>query len=183
MENENGKEFDMPSGAKLYVSVAEWGKVKPLHDALARALIGSGVSAPEVAAVLKGIAGKFALPGAEADEAASKEEQITVLAVLARKALEIASSKDLESAIFACAEAALYKPDGTSDTAVQFKANALGYGVFDHPKCRDRARGDYYEICQAVVEVQCLPFAKALISMFVAHVGKSAATQPLSTTA
>jgi hypothetical protein len=161
-ENPNGKEFAMPSGAVLYVSIAEWGKVKPLHDALARALIGSGINANEIAAVLKGLQARLGLPGAE-DPKANKAEQITVLAV------------------FACAEAATYSFDGTPEAKVQFKLAALGYGVFDNPKCRLQARSDYYEICNAVVEVNCLPFAKALYSMFTAHVGKSADTQKSTT--
>ena len=37
----------------LYVSSAEWGKVKPLQDALARAIIGSGINVPEVGAFLR----------------------------------------------------------------------------------------------------------------------------------
>ena len=174
MESENGKEFALPSGAKLYVSVAEWGKVKPLHDAVARALIGSGVSAPEVAAVVKTVRDRLA-PGGD-DAKASKEEQVTLLAVLARKALEVASNQELERAIFACAEAAYYRPDGTDKLSVQFSFKALGYGVFDHPACRLSARGDYYDICEAVVEVNLLPFATALLSKFLGHMGRSADT-------
>lgn len=177
---ENGKEYDMPSGAKLYVSVAEWGKVKALHDALARAMIGSGVSAPEVAALMSTLQKKFSLPGAQ-PQAVGGAEPLIVMATLTRKALEMASSKELEAAIFACAEAAVYRVDGTPESSVQFKVGALGYGVFDNARCRDGARGDYYEICQAIVETNLLPFAKALRSMFAAHVGRSADSQPSNT--
>jgi hypothetical protein len=175
---ENGQEFEMPSKAKLYVSIAEWDKVKALHDALAKELNGQGVSPAEVAAVLrtaKSYASK--LPGAAPagpDDGDGGAEKLTLLALLASKGLAVASSKEIETAIFACAEKAVYKHDGTVESSVPFKLNVPGYNVFDNPKCRDKARLDFYEICNAVAEVNLRPFGEALFSMFMARMGKSA---------
>ena len=180
MENENGKLYDLPSGAKLYVSVAEWGKVKTLHDALARAAIGGGISPMEVAVVMKTVLAKT-LTTAAGEGAVGEDDRLTTLAVLARKLLEMGSSKELEDAIFACAEAAFYRPDGTDKLSLQFKASALGRGVFDNLACRDMSRGDYYDICEAICEVNLHPFGLALLSRFSAHVGKSGATQKSNT--
>ncbi len=174
---ENGKSYPMPSGASLLVTVANWGETKALHDALARAVNGSGVTAAEAAGFMKGLQARAST---EAAKGSSKEDpeaaavKLEVLAVLARKALEIGSSRELEQAIFVCAEKCLYKPDGTMKTAVQFKRDAAGYGVFDQPSCRDGARKDYYAICAAIVEENLRPFGEALFSAFTAHAEKRA---------
>lgn len=175
MENANGKEYDLPSGAKLYVSIGPWGQVKPLHDAVARVLIGSGISPAEVAALVRVARTKLGDVAAKPTD----DEQLTILSVLARKALEVGGSKELEDAIFACMEKCIYRPD--ENLNFQFKVGAPGYGVFDQPSCRDRARGDYYEICMAVVEENLRPFGQALFSMFMAHAGKRADTRESNT--
>ncbi len=98
-----------------------------------------------------------------------------------RKALEFSSSKALQKAIFKVAEKAVYKADGTSATAAQFKFNAMGYGVFDNPLTRDKAREDYLDICRVLLEENLRPFGKAIFSMFEAHVERIANTQKSST--
>ena len=175
-ENENGREVKLASGASIYISVAPWREAKQLQDALARALNGGGITPGEVAAVFKLLEFRAAPAAVEKPEeaAAKAAEKIATVAALTRKALELASDAALERAIFACAERSLYRFDGTAESSVQFKLNAPGYGVFDDPRCRDRARGDYYAICEAVVEENLRPFAQALFSMFMARLGKSA---------
>ena len=180
MDNANGKEYKLPSGASLYVSIGPWGSVKPLHDAVARAAIGSGITRDEVAAILKAVQFKLA-PAPDPKAKLKADEQLTVLSVLARKILEVGSSKELETAIFTAAEKCIYRADGSPESSVQFKFSAPGYGVFDHPNCRDRARGDYYEICASIVEENLRPFAEALYSALLALAGKSADTQASNT--
>lgn len=173
---ENGKDYEMPSGAKLYVSSTEFGKVKALHDALARALNGTGISPSEAAAVIKAMqlhAAKMAATET-AEDPRAEGERLLVLATLARKLLELGSHRELEQAIFSCAEAAIYKADGTAKTSVRFDTKVVGYGLFDNPQYRLQARGDYYDICTAVVEENLRPFGLALYSALLAHAGKSA---------
>lgn len=180
-ENENGREIPLSSGASLYVSIADWQEAKALQDALARALVSGGLTAVEVAAVFKAAQFRAVSAPGQKDQGMGTAEKLDVVAALTRKALELVSNKELERAIFACAEKAIYRADGTPKSSVQFKLNAAGYGVFDNPICRDKARGDYYEICSTVVEENLRPFAKALSSMFAAHVEKIAAS-PASNT-
>ena len=99
------------------------------------------------------------------------------LNVIVDKILALATSGQFKIALFACAETAVYRPDGTESSSIQFKMGTPGYGVFDNPDCMIQAREDFYEICRAVVEENLRPFGKALFSMFMAHMGKSANTQ------
>lgn len=162
---ENGKEYDMPSGAKLYVSVSSYERVMALHDALAGELRGKGLGALDVVAVQKAIRG-------------DDEEGLNVLV---DKAIALAASKEFKAALFACAEKAVYRHDGSVESSVQFKLDVPGYNVFDNPKCRDTARGDFYAIARAITEENLRPFAKALFSMFEAHVAKRADIQKSNT--
>ena len=76
-------------------------------------------------------------------------------------AMTVASSEPVEQAFFKCAERALYKPDGTDQTA-QKVAPAL----FDDPKYGDAARREYQEIFSKVAEVNVKPFMQALFSVY-----------------
>lgn len=172
----NGKEYRMPSGAVLLVSVSEYEKVMDLHDALGAELRGNGLGALDVskiqktfeAARLKRIA---AAAGAPLEDDGSGDEGLNVIV---DKILALASSRVVKHALFACAEKAVYRPDGSEGSSIQFQLGAPGYGVFDNPKCLAQARGDFYEICKAIAEENLRPFGKALFSMFMAHVGSSA---------
>lgn len=157
---ENGKEFDLPSGAKLYVSVSAYEQVMALHDALASELRGKGVGALDIVEIQK----------------ARRGESEDGLNVLVDKGLALAASREVKDAVFACAAQAVYRPDGTEATSV-----TVSKALFDHPQYRFQAREDFYAILTSVAEVNLGPFVKALFSMFAAHVGKRADTQKSST--
>lgn len=180
---QNGKQYDLPSGAKLFVSVAEYEKVMALHDALADALRGGGAGSLDVVKIQKAIeatrqkrmaeaAGKPHDDGGDADEG---------LNIIVDKVLAVAGSARVKAAIFACSDSAVYMPDGTEMTSVQFQPGTPGYGVFDNQKCLTRAREDFYDIAKAIAEENLRPFGKALFSMFMAHVESSADTQGSNT--
>jgi hypothetical protein len=175
-ENANGRLFDMPSGAKLYVSIAAYDDVMDLHDALATELRGKGLGSLDVAAVWKTVQAAKASKERPEDESDGAAEAAG-LNVLADKVLAVGASKEFKAAVFKCAEKAVYRPDGELASSIPFRVGQLGYGVFDNPKCRDQAREDFYAIIQAIVEENLRPFGKALFSMFTAHVARSAAFQ------
>ena len=166
---EKGKEFKLPSGATIYVSVSPYEQVIALHDALGAELRGHGVGALDVGKIQKAIEEKR-----KGEESDGGDEGLNVIV---DKILALATSGQFKIALFACAEKAVYRPDGTESSSIQFKIGTPGYGVFDNPDCMIQAREDFYEICRAVVEENLRPFGKALFSMFMAHMGKSANTQ------
>lgn len=157
---ENGQEFSLPSGAKLYVGIASFAHAKALHDAVMSELRGKGVASLDVVEIQQAISGK------------SQEG----LNVIVDKMLAIAASKEIESAIFACADSALYMVDGSQESSVK-----VSRAIFDDPKTRDSARDDFYQISAKVAEVNLRPFFKALFSMFKDHVERSAAAQKSNT--
>lgn len=160
-----GKWYDMPSGAKLYVCMSNYENLIALHDALFNELRGKGVGNLDLVAIQKAISG-------EGEEG---------LNVVADKIMALMASRDFKAALFACAEKAVYCPDGAVESAVPFRLNAAGYNVFDNPKCREKALGDFYDIAKAIGEENLRPFAKALSSMFAALVAKRADTQKSTT--
>lgn len=162
---DKGKAFDMPSGAKFFVSVSSYELVMTLHDALANELRGKGIGQLDIVEIQKAI---------------RKESQVG-LNVLADKALGLAASKELKAAIFACGAKGVYKPDGTDASSIQLDPAVPGYGIFDNPKCLESAREDFYAICSAICEVNLRPFAKALSSLLSAHVGRVESTQGSNT--
>lgn len=180
-ENANGREFPMPSGAVLYVSIAPYDDVMVLHDALANELRGRGVGGLDVAAVWKTVqAARAAKTGDEAGEDADAEGAAG-LNVLADKVLALGGSREFKAAVFLCAEKAVYRPTGELASSLRFQRGVPGYGVFDNPVCRDRAREDFYAIVRGVVEENLRPFGKALFSMFGGLVENSAESQKSNT--
>lgn len=180
---EKGKEFALTSGATLYVSVSPYEKVIDLHDALCAELRGRGVGSLDVGKIQKAFeAGRKARIAAAAGLPAEENNEADEgLNVIVDKFLALASSKEFKQAVFACAEKAVYRPDGTEASSVQFKLGTPGYGVFDNPTCMEQARADFYDIVKAVVEENLRPFGKALFSMFLAHMGSSADSRKSST--
>ena len=153
---ENGQEFDLPSGAKLYISVASFAQIKALHDAVCTELRGKGVGSLDIVSIQKTMAG-------------SSDQGLNVLA---DKFMGLAASKDVEMTVFSCAEKAVYRPDGTESSSV-----GVTRGLFDDPRTRDQARKDYYGIMINVAQVNLRPFIEALSSMFAARVDLSADSQ------
>ncbi len=180
---EKGREFTLPSGAKMLVSVASYADVIALHDALGAELRGRGLGTLDVAKIKKTfeVAGKkreAAAIGAQFIETTEGDEGLNVIV---DKLLGVISSKEVKDALFACAEHAVYMPTGDMESAIQFCVGAPGYGVFDNPKCMTQAREDFYEICRAIGEENLRPFGKALFSLFTALVGSSADIQGSNT--
>lgn len=182
---ESGKHYQLTSGAKLFVSVSEYEKVMALHDALVAELRGQGAGALDIAKIQKAIdytaakrlaeaAGqKFDENNAEADDGMN---------ALLDKVLAVIGSPRVKACLFACAEKAVYYPNGSEESAVPFKLGTPGYGVFDNPSCLSRAREDFYDICRAIAEENLRPFGKALFSMFMGHVGKRADSRESTST-
>lgn len=181
-ENANGKEFPMPSGATLYVSIADYDSVMDLHDALANELRGKGMGGLDVAAVWRSVQKVKAARDAGAQPFEDEgDDGAAGLNVLMDKFLALGASKEFKAAVFKCAERAVYRFDGSLASSIQFKFGTPGYGVFDDPRCRDTSRGDFYAIVKAVVEENLRPFGAALLSMFAAHMVASAASQKSNT--
>lgn len=153
---EKGEECDLPSGAKLYVSVSSWENIKALHDAVANELRGKGLGSLDLVEIQKAMAG-------------DGEQGLNVVA---DKMLGLIASKEVTAALFACAEKALYQPDGSLESSVPVTPR-----LFDHPQYLAAAREDYYEICKKVAGVNLRPFMKALSSMLKALAAKSAEPQ------
>lgn len=175
---EKGKHYKMASGAQLFVSVSEYEKVIALHDALIAELRGGGVGGLDIAAIQKAFDAEqsrraAAAAGTPFDDDGSANAGHNAIV---DKILGVAASKSVKSALFACAEKAVYMPNGNETSSIQFQLGSPGYGVFDNPKCLTQAREDYYDICRAIAEENLRPFAKALFSMFMAHMASSADT-------
>lgn len=80
-------------------------------------------------------------------------------AELASVLMPVASSPEVETAFFKCAERALYKPDGTDASMVKVTP-----ALFDDGVLRDQVRDDYYAIFVKVAEANIKPFILALFS-------------------
>jgi hypothetical protein len=177
------KEYRLPSGASILVSMSSYEKVIALHDALGAELRGNGLGALDVSKIQKSLeaqrrARAAAAAGVEVEAGTEGDEGLNAIV---DKVIAVATSKAFKDALFACAESAVYRPDGTEATSIRFALGTPGYGVFDNPACRVQAREDFYDICKAIAEENLRPFGKALFSMFMAHVGKRADTPPSPT--
>jgi len=156
---EQGQTFDMPSGAKLFVSLAPFGQAKALHDAVLGELRGKGVGSLDIQAL------RDALGGGDGAEARN---------LLMDKAMGLVSSKAVEQSLFACAEKAVYRPDGSEESS-----RKVSPALFDDAQIREQARADYYMICWSVAKANLQPFIKALFSALLAHVDRSAKSPEL----
>ena len=167
----------------LFVSVSPYDRAMALHDALGAELRGNGLGSLDIGKIQKTVeSGRKARVAAAAGIAFEPDEDADGgLNVIVDNILAIATSKAFKDALFACAEKAVYRPDGTEASSIQFKLGTPGYGVFDNPACQTQAREDFYDICKAIAEENLRPFGKALFSAFMAHVGKSADSQPSPT--
>lgn len=152
-----GEEFDLPSGAKLFVSISPYEQVMALHDALANEMRGKGLGALDVVEVQKVL----------------RKEGEAGLNIIVDKVLAMAASREIKDAVFACAAKAVYRPHGTVESSIPVTRTLFDNGKLD----LEKVRGDFYAIAARIIEVNLRPFAKALFSLYLAHVGKSADTQ------
>lgn len=146
------QEFDLPSGARLTISVAPFLDAKHLHDAILKALKGGGIAELDLSKLKDFKAGGAAVN------------------MIAEKALAMASSPEVEAAVFKCGERALYTPAGSSTPMKVSK------GMFDDGELGIKAREDYYLIAVRIIEVNFMPFLAPIFSALKAPDAKKVGT-------
>lgn len=158
MENQGGgREFALSSGAVLLVSMASFQDAKRLHNEVLRALRGTGAGELDLAALKDAFStGKFKDGG-------------DAVNMVVDRVMTLAASDEVQAAIFACAKTAVYKPDNAMIKVTP--------AMFDDVQFGERARGDFYQICMKVMEVNLSPFFKAIFSSFGAAAGRKVAAQ------
>ena len=139
---DENNEFKMDSGAVMLVTMASFEDAKELHDAVVRSFLAAG----------------------------GQEKDLTNMETL-KLILVSGANKEVERALFKCADRAIYKADGTDESAVK-----VNRGLFDLPKIGLQARAEYYPICMNIVEVNLKPFYLALFSLLKTFRAKPADT-------
>ena len=140
---EQSKMFDLPSGARLAVTVA------PFQDAMALL--------KECLKTLKGAS--FSKEDLGLDMAQVAKSPLSVAGILDR-VVAFATSDGVEAALFRCFERATWSPPGWPEGQAGLKVSKA---LFDNAEHGTVAREDYAQIAARVVEVNCAPFlAKAL---------------------
>ena len=130
-----GKEFTMPSGAKLHVSMAPFEDADELKNAILKA-----AKDLKMTEDILGI------------EMSTLAQDAGALTQLMGTLINAATSPDIKQAVFRCAARASYDKRKVD--------NAL----FDDPELGEKAREDYYAICMKIAEVNVLPFFKKVFS-------------------
>lgn len=137
MANTGTKKFTLKSGKELVVTLSDFETADELKNAIFRELrglkldksiMGEEIGELDLAGLMKG-AGNPAL-----------------LSLLIDKALQLGSSKDVKAALFACFDKATYA------------GARLSAELFDDPSLGESLRGDYFEVCVKVTEVNVGPF-------------------------
>lgn len=133
-------DITLPSGAKLKITVAPFGDAHALLKAILKAVKGLNLS-PESLGVDMSLEGLRTAPP-------------SFLSQIIEKVLSIATSDEVEQALFKCCERSVYQ--GVRVTRE----------IFDDPKIGTQAREDYYQIAFKVIEANCKPFFKGAFSGF-----------------
>ena len=140
---EQSKKFDLPSGAKLAVTMAPFADSMELTKEVLRSVQGSKFSPEDMSRDFKSV----------------YEAAVLVPAFL-DKVISLATSDKSLAASFQCAKRALYIP---KDSPVGFPGLPVNTELFDDPEHALSAREDLAQILWAIAEVNCKPFlAKAL---------------------
>ena len=135
MDNKQGKEFTMPSGAKLHVSMASFEDADTLKNAILQAANGLKVTQE--------------ILGIDMAKLSSDPDALTqMLGTL----ISAATSPTIKNAMFRCAARASYDN------------RKIDNALFDDPEVGEKAREDYYAICMRIAEVNVLPFFKKVLS-------------------
>ncbi len=130
-----GKEFMMPSGAKLHVSMAPFEDADELKNAILKSANGLKVTQE--------------ILGIDMSKLASDPGALTqVMGTL----INAATSPAIKDAVFRCA------------TRASYDNRKIDNALFDDPKVGEKAREDYYTICMRIAEVNVLPFFKKVFS-------------------
>lgn len=135
--------FKLPSGAELHVGTAEFENAGALMRAVLKQLVGLKLNVNDLQKDIEEI----------------KENPSSIMTFI-DKAISLATSDEVRSAVFACASTAKYSP----------KANAalipVDKQLFDDQEYGIQAREDYYTILYRIVEVNCKPFFVKTFSGF-----------------
>lgn len=145
MEQDIGNRvYTLESGAVVKVTVSEYEDAKALYDCFVMAFMAAN--------------------GIDADMGSMN---------LIRVLIAASASKDMERALFKCAERAVYNRDG-----VDWK---VGKTLFDTPGIGLKARGDYHVLMAKIAEANIAPFIQALFSLLkMVPALKKADSPPLS---
>lgn len=136
----------MPSGATLAITVA------PFQDAWAL-----------MRASLKTLKGMDLKPEDLKRDMANLAGSPSALALILDRVVDFATSPEVESAIWKCAQRALYIPAGSDVAFPGMKVTAQLFDDVDHG---NSAREDYARILTALLEVNCKPFLVRALSGF-----------------
>lgn len=136
--------FKMPSGATLAVTVADFQDAWALMKASLKTLKGMGLKAEDLQ-----------------QEGSTFMQNPAMVSVLLDRVVDFATSPDVESALWRCAQRALYIPAGSP---VEFPGEKVDDKLFDHPDYADAARQDYAKVMYTLMEVNCKPFLAQVLS-------------------
>ena len=131
-----GKEFVLPSGAKLLVNIAPFEDA----DALKNAILKAAKDLKMTEEILN-------------LELSTLRNDASAITQLMGTLINAATSSEIKDAVFRCAARASYE---------NRKVNTA---LFDDPEVGEQAREDYYAICMRLAEVNVLPFFKKAFSM------------------
>ena len=146
---EQGKEYSLPSGSVLLVSRADFGDANRLKNEVLRAFKGQGVGELDLAKLK------------EVFTSANPAKSAVLLNTLVDRVMTLASSDEVEAAIFKCATRSVYKAEGKDQNVTR--------KLFDDADIGERARGDYFVICARIIEVNVGPFFAPIFSAFEAR--------------
>ncbi len=136
-------DFTLPSGATMIVSESAYADAIGLLKALMKTMKGVPLAADVMS---------------------------LDVSVLKDALIEAGTSPEVDTALFKCAERAVYENVKVT------------HGLFDDPKLKDQARGDYFLILWHVIEVNCGPFFGKTFSLLRERLKTSPYIQPSATT-
>jgi hypothetical protein len=127
--------FKLPSGAALHVGTAEFSKAAALMQAVLKQLSGIKLNVADM----------------QRDMEELKNDPSSLMTFI-DKAISLATSDDVKSAVFACMGTVKYSPKA-NEALISVDAQ-----LFDDQEFGEQAREDYYTILYRIVEVNCKPF-------------------------
>lgn len=122
-------ELILDSGAKLVITVAPFQDAHGLLKAILRSVKGTDIANVDIP-----------------DSLEKMRNNLQALSPLIDKVLSIATSDDVEVALFKCFQ------------RVSYNDLKITRDLLDDPKIGDQLRQDYYTICYRVIEENCKPF-------------------------
>lgn len=142
----------LPSGATLHLGRPPFAAAGRLRNALARAAGQRPLTPEEMKLGMETLRSNPSAGGA-----------------LVQRLLNVLSSEDVESAVFACLEQATYEPKDVVNARIKVNPE-----LFDHAQFGDAARIDMYPIFLKAGEAAVKPFLGALLAAYTAFLNKPA---------